>query len=161
MSIKEIDLDPDKQFGIGFPLNYDRESYGFFKQNKTYYDQIQDNIKNLIMTKIGERPGNVQFGCRIHEFVFEPNEPEVLKTKCSEAIKEALSQWLPHVKLLRTTASARGNTLQLNATFQSDFNDGVILQTLEFNNAFIESAEPGGSEVGGTGGGGTGGGGGY
>ena len=143
MSIKEIDLDPDKQFGIGFPLNYDRESYGFFKQNQTYYHQIQDNIKNLIMTKIGERPGNVRFGCRIHEIIFEPNEPAVLNTKCSEAIKEALAQWLPHVSLLRTTASARGNTLQLNATFQSDFNNEVIEQTLEFNDAFVESGEEG------------------
>ncbi len=143
MSIKEIDLDPDKQFGIGFPLNYDRESYGFFKQNQTYYHQIQDNIKNLIMTKIGERPGNVRFGCRIHEIIFEPNEPAVLNTKCSEAIKEALAQWLPHVSLLRTTASARGNTLQLNATFQSDFNNEVIEQTLEFNDAFVESGDEG------------------
>ena len=152
MSIKEIDLDPDKQFGIGFPLNYDRESYGFFKQNQTYYHQIQDNIKNLIMTKIGERPGNVRFGCRIHEIIFEPNEPSVLNTKCSEAIKEALADWLPHVKLLRTTASARGNTLQLNATFQSDFNDGIIEQTLEFNDAFVESGDDGTTTSGETGG---------
>jgi len=153
MSIKEIDLDPDKKFGIGFPLNYNRESYGFFKQNQTYFEQIQDNIKNLIMTKIGERPGNVQFGCRIHEFIFEPNEPEVLNTRCSEAIKEALAQWLPHVSLLRTTATARGNTLQLNATFQSDFNDSIIEQTLEFDNAFIESGEGETTTSGGTGGG--------
>ena len=141
MSIKEIDIDPDKQFGIGFPLNYDRESYGFFKQNKTYYDQIQDNIKNLIMTKIGERPGNVKFGCRIHEFIFEPNEPAVLKSQCSEAIKEALAEWLPHVSLIGTTASATGNTLKLNATFRSDFNDYIIEQTLEFADAFQDSGE--------------------
>tara|TARA_A100001515_G_C4515581_1_gene191645 strand:- start:300 stop:737 length:438 start_codon:yes stop_codon:yes gene_type:complete len=139
MSVKEIDLDPDKKFGIGFPLNYDRESYGFFKQNSKYYDQIQDNIKNLIMTKIGERPGNVDFGCRIHEFIFEPNEANILKSKCEEAIREALSTWLNHVKLLKLTASSEGNSLKLVGTFSSAFNNQVIAQTFYFNYAYEQS----------------------
>ena len=32
MSVRDIDLDPNKSFGIGFPLNYDRDNYGFFKR---------------------------------------------------------------------------------------------------------------------------------
>ena len=58
MSVRDIDLDPDKVFGIGFPLNYDSQAAGFFTQNKKYYQQIQDNIKNLLMTSKGERPAN-------------------------------------------------------------------------------------------------------
>tara|TARA_R100000008_G_scaffold79938_1_gene61988 strand:+ start:2616 stop:3083 length:468 start_codon:yes stop_codon:yes gene_type:complete len=154
MSIKEIDLNPDKQFGIGFPLNYDRQSYGFFKQNRTYYQQLQDNIKNLIMTKIGERPGNVRFGCRIHEVIFEANEPGVLKTKIEESIKEALFNWMPHVKLIDTRVSSNNNTLNIAAQFSSDFNEGIIEQVLEFNNTFSESGETGdNTTTGGTGGG--------
>tara|TARA_R100000278_G_C5344938_1_gene119655 strand:+ start:22 stop:477 length:456 start_codon:yes stop_codon:yes gene_type:complete len=139
MSVKEIDLNPDKKFGIGFPLNYDRESYGFFKQNSTYYAQIQDNIKNLILTKIGERPGNVDFGCRIHEVIFEQNEPEVLKTKVEESIKEALATWLNHVTLQRTKVRSQGNSLIVEATFSSAFNNQVIMQTFYFNYGFEQS----------------------
>jgi phage baseplate assembly protein W len=154
MSIKEIDLNPDKQFGIGFPLNYDRESYGFFKQNQTYYHQLQDNIKNLIMTKIGERPGNVRFGCRIHEVIFEQNEPGILKTKIEESIKEALFNWMPHVQLIQTRVRANNNTLSVSAQFRSDFNEGVIDQVLEFNEGFIESGDTSdNTTTGGTGGG--------
>ena len=47
MSVRDIDLDPDKVFGIGFPLNYDSQAAGFFTQNRKYYDQIKDNIRNI------------------------------------------------------------------------------------------------------------------
>ena len=62
MSVRDIDLDPDKVFGIGFPLNYDAQASGFFTQNVRYYQQLQDNIKNLLSTVKGERPGNPEFG---------------------------------------------------------------------------------------------------
>ncbi len=130
MSVRDIDLDPNKSFGIGFPLNYDRNSYGFFKQNQKYYQQLQDNIKNLLMTKLGERPGNEEFGCRIHNIVFEQNEPDILQSQVFEAIEEALNRWLPFVTLETVELSAAGNQLNAFATFSSDFNDEIIL-TLE------------------------------
>ena len=128
MSVRDIDLDPNKSCGIGFPLNYDRNSYGFFKQNQKYYQQLQDNIKNLLMTKLGERPGNEEFGCRIHNIVFEQNEPDILQSQVFEAIEEALEKWLPFVTLENVELSAAGNRLNAFATFSSEFNDEIILQ---------------------------------
>ena len=127
MSVREIDLDPDKAFGIGFPLNYDKNAYGFFKRNYTYYEQIQDNIKTLLMTAEGERPGVPEFGCRLKEVVFEQNEPAILKPQVEEAIREALDTFLPFVSLNETKLEENGNTLNIVAQFSTEFNEEIVL----------------------------------
>ena len=127
MSIRDIDLNPDLSFGVGFPLNYDSETYGFFKQNYSYYEQIQDNIKCLLMTGVGERPMLPEFGSRLKEIVFEQNEPEILKAQVEEAIKEALELFLPFVTLVSAGLQANGNTLNIIGTFSSEFTEEVVL----------------------------------
>jgi len=127
MSVRDIDLDPDKAFGIGFPLNYNRETYGFFKTNYSYYEQIQDNIKNLLLTKVGERPAIPEFGCRLPEIVFEQNDPAILKPQVEESIKEALDLFLPFVSLVKTELIDNGNTLNILAKFSTEFNDEIIV----------------------------------
>ena len=130
MSVREIDLDPDKAFGIGFPLNYDKNTYGFFKRNYKYYEQIQDNIKTLLLTQVGERPHNPEYGSRLREVVFEQNKPELLKPKVNETIKEALDKFLPFVKLEETILEANGNTLNAVCRFSTEFNDDVIMSLI-------------------------------
>ena len=127
MSVRDIDLDPDKAFGIGFPLNYNRETYGFFKTNYSYYEQIQDNIKNLLLTKVGERPAIPEFGCRLSEIVFEQNDPAILKPQVEESIKEFLDLFLPFVSLVKTELIDNGNTLNILAKFSTEFNDEIIV----------------------------------
>jgi len=127
MSVRDIDLDPDKAFGIGFPLNYDKDTYGFFKRNYKYQEQIQDNIRTLLLTQIGERVGNPEYGSRLRELVFEQNVPEIIKPQINEAIKEALDKFLPFVSLEETILKADGNTLNAVCRFSTEFNDQVIL----------------------------------
>tara|TARA_A100001515_G_scaffold134103_1_gene123827 strand:- start:775 stop:1230 length:456 start_codon:yes stop_codon:yes gene_type:complete len=127
MSVRDIDLDPDKAFGIGFPLNYDKDTYGFFKRNYKYQEQIQDNIRTLLLTQIGERVGNPEYGSRLREIVFEQNVPEIIKPQINEAIKEALDKFLPFVSLEETILKADGNTLNAVCRFSTEFNDQVIL----------------------------------
>tara|TARA_B100000287_G_C20232417_1_gene622667 strand:- start:153 stop:593 length:441 start_codon:yes stop_codon:yes gene_type:complete len=132
MSVRDIDLDPDKVFGIGFPLNYDSQAAGFFTQNKKYYQQIQDNIKNLLMTSKGERPGNVEFGSDLRYVIFEQNEPASLKESVEEKIIDALEQFLPFVTLVDTKLSSNGNTLNIVARFDTEFTDEIVQVLLGF-----------------------------
>jgi len=133
MSIRDIDLDPDKAFGIGFPLNYDRNrDNGFFEQNYTYHKQLQDNIKTLLSTGMGERPMYGDFGCRLKEVVFEQNEPDILKAGVEESIREALDNYLPFVTLVETKLFANNNTLNILGVFKSEFNEQVIEQIIQF-----------------------------
>ena len=89
MSVRDIDLDPNKLFGIGYPLNFNRADYRFFKQNERYYDQLRDNIRTLMLTIKGERPGNPTFGTDLMRFIFEQNEPEILLSRAEETISDA------------------------------------------------------------------------
>ena len=140
MSVRDIDLDPDKVFGIGFPLNYDSQAAGFFTQNAKYYQQLQDNIKNLLSTIKGERPGNPEFGSELIRVVFEQNEPEILKPKVEEAIIDALANFLPFVTLKETRLSSNGNTLNIVARFDSEFTDEVIEVLLGFESGAEEDS---------------------
>ena len=139
MSVRDIDLDPDKAFGIGFPLDYNEEAYGFFTQNRTYYEQIQDNIKTLLMTVKGERLGNPTFGSNLMRVLFENDPPEVLKVRIDEAINEALSEFLNFVTLVDTKVSKDGSILNVVAQFDTEFNcSAPILFNLSINSLSLK-----------------------
>ena len=60
MSVIENDLDEDVYIGLKLPLEHNRD--GFFSRTKTSVEQSKYNIKNLLLTRKGERLGNPQFG---------------------------------------------------------------------------------------------------
>ena len=128
MSVRDIDLDPNKLFGIGYPLNFNRSDYGFFKQNQRYYDQLRDNIRTLMLTIKGERPNNPTFGTDLMRFIFEQNEPEVLLDKAQETITEALEAHMPFVSLkdIRVIPSNDPYMFNIGAAFESPFTEEVI-----------------------------------
>ncbi len=140
MSVRDIDLDPDKVFGIGFPLNYNSQAAGFFTQNRKYYDQIKDNIRNLLLTQKGERPGNAEFGSDLRYVIFEQNEPAALKDSIEEKIIQALEQFLPFVTLVDTKLLADGNTLNIVARFDTEFTDEVVQVLLGFEGGSAEDS---------------------
>jgi len=52
-SAKEIDLDPNAYVGLSFPLR--RSATSDFEQTKNTLAAAKHNIKNLLLTHIGER----------------------------------------------------------------------------------------------------------
>ena len=145
MSVRDIDLDPDKAFGIGFPLNYSKEAYGFFTQNRSYFDQIKDNIKCLLLTIKGERLGNPTFGSNLMRVLFEPNEPDVLKVQVEETINESLSEFLPFVTLVETQVTNDGHTLNIVAQFDTEFTEEIIEVIISFASALADETAGGGT----------------
>tara|TARA_R100001510_G_C7578732_1_gene152509 strand:- start:255 stop:707 length:453 start_codon:yes stop_codon:yes gene_type:complete len=135
MSVRDIDLDPNKTFGIGYPLNFNRSDYGFFKQNERYYEQLRDNIRTLMLTIKGERPMNETFGTDLMRFIFEQNEPEVLLDKAQQTITEALEEHMPFVSLkdLRVIPSNDPYMFNIAAAFESPFTEEVIELVTSFN----------------------------
>ena len=95
MSQLEKDLDKDTYVGVGFPLNHN--SKGFFSRTKTALHQTKSNIKNLLLTKKGERLGNPLFGSDLFAVLFEL-EGDV-ESRMEEAIRSSIKQWLPFVKV--------------------------------------------------------------
>ena len=90
----ENDLDPDVSIGIALPLNHNSE-VGFFERTPTMLEQMKTNIKNLLLTRKGERLGNPEFGSDLYFAIFE-QEGDV-ESKIEESIRSAMSIWLPNV----------------------------------------------------------------
>ena len=82
--------------GITFPMRVDQS--GSISMGSGA-DDIDANLKVVLITAPGERVMRPQFGCRIWDLVFEPINANTLGLM-AEAVKDAVSQWEPRVDLL-------------------------------------------------------------
>jgi uncharacterized protein len=82
--------------GITFPMRVDQSGAIAMGSGA---DDIDANLKVVLITAPGERVMRPQFGCRIWDLVFEPINANTLGLM-SEAVKDAVSQWEPRVDLL-------------------------------------------------------------
>ena len=121
MSQIENDLNPDVTVGLSLPLTHDN-SFGFFKTTQTLLEQAKHNIRNLLLTRRGERLGNPNFGSDLHLLLFEQDTGD-LESKVEETIREAVSNNLPYVILHSIEASSSNmdqNIYLVNLRFSID-----------------------------------------
>jgi phage baseplate assembly protein W len=57
---------------------------------------LDSSVRMVLLTAPGERVMRPDFGCRIHELVFEPVTPNTLGLM-SHSVREALSRWEPRI----------------------------------------------------------------
>ncbi len=86
-----------KVLGIG--INKKSDSNGIFAVNYTTISQARENLKNLILTKKGERVMQPEFGCDIWELLFEPISEDVISTQIENSILSAVEIWLPYINI--------------------------------------------------------------
>ena len=131
MSNLEKDLNPDVFIGISLPLDYG--SQGFFNKTRTTLQQTRSNIRNLLLTMKGERLGNPTFGSELMKVIFEPDDGSIAE-KVEAAIRAALTEWLPYVKVVDivTTSDERNpNKINVKMNFSIDIDQRVA--TLDLN----------------------------
>ena len=127
----EKDLDKDTYIGVGFPLNHNTS--GFFQRTKTALQQTKSNIKNLLLTKKGERLGNPLFGSELFSVIFEL-EGDV-ESRIEEAVRSSIKRWLPFVNVNKVESkfSDTGDTI-LNIKIVFGINtDPEALENLNIN----------------------------
>ena len=95
--VADSDNFSDHALGLSLPLQ--RGNKGLFRQNFTTIDQARSNIKNLLMTRLGERVMQPNFGSGLHEIVFEQLDDDDIEDKIITAIETALETWIPYVTL--------------------------------------------------------------
>lgn len=83
----------DYAIGITLPIQIGNTA---FNQSFTTAEQVKSNIKNLLLTKKGERVVQPEFGSGLQSLLFEFNDGE-LSEKIENTITQALEQWLPYV----------------------------------------------------------------
>jgi phage baseplate assembly protein W len=87
---------------LGIGINKRSDSNGIFAANFTTLSQAKDNLKNLILTRKGERVMQPEFGCDIYKILFEPNTNDtIFEDKIESLITNAVNLWLPYINVDR------------------------------------------------------------
>jgi phage baseplate assembly protein W len=113
-SYNPLDLQPDIAIGIKLPFNasaygksdinsvtnYSSNSAGgsVFVLSYTTEEQSISNLKNLILTRKGERLMHPEFGTRLYNSLFEQNTDTLLETIQIE-LTDDINYWLPYIVL--------------------------------------------------------------
>ena len=121
----------DQAIGISLPIQIGNTA---FNQTFTTNEQIKSNVKNLLLTKKGERVMQPEFGSGLQELLFDFND-DTLSGKIEDAITAALEQWLPYVTVeqidVESTSNNRDNNL-VNVSVTFGLLNQVDLNTVSF-----------------------------
>ncbi len=121
--------------GIGITLPLQIGNTGYFEQSFETLTQIKSNFINLILTRRGERVHQPEFGCKIHDYLFEQLTPENIEGARLSVI-QAVDQWMPFLELVAFELNASpleldNNQLRLYVGYRlkknPDIRDSIIL----------------------------------
>jgi phage baseplate assembly protein W len=87
-----LDLKPNKAIGVQLPLGGDP----LFKLSYTTEEQAISNLKNLILTRKGERPFQPLFGSDVYSLLFEQIS-ETLSSDLEDSLRADIKFWLPYI----------------------------------------------------------------
>lgn len=93
-----IDTEEFNDYAVGLSLPLKNGDGGFFEQNFTTFEQARSNLKNLLLTKKGERVLQPNFGSGLQDLLFEPIDDE-FENKLVDTITESVSTWLPYINI--------------------------------------------------------------
>ena len=79
--------------GLAFPLQVDRRGGIALARDET---DIEQAIELILGTAPGERPMRPEFGCGVHDFVFDSIDASTVG-RMELAIRDALDRWEPRV----------------------------------------------------------------
>lgn len=88
-----IDFKKDVAVGVKLPFG---KPNGLFTLSYTTEEQAVSNLKNLLLTKKGERPFQPLFGSDVYAQLFE-NIDSNLSDRISETLSKDIKFWLPYI----------------------------------------------------------------
>ena len=92
------DLPEKDRVAIGITLPLQRGANGFFNQSFQTIDQVKSNIKNLLLTRRGERLMHPTFGTALYESLFGQNTDD-LEMQIQSSIESAIAEWMPFISI--------------------------------------------------------------
>lgn len=98
---------------IGITLPIQIGNMGYFQQSFDTLTQVKSNFLNLILTRKGERVHQPEFGCGIHEYLFEQLTPENIEGARLSVIT-AVERWMPFLELVQFELNVSPNDLDNN-----------------------------------------------
>lgn len=93
--VKDTEEFDSYAYGIASPT---KRGSTMFEQTFTSYDAAKSNLRNLLLTRRGERVMQPNFGSGLHSLLFEQSDDQ-LETKLEETITESVNFWLPYINI--------------------------------------------------------------
>ncbi|MBL6975480.1 MAG: GPW/gp25 family protein [Deltaproteobacteria bacterium] len=103
--------------GIAFPVGLDARGNLSLTDHER---NIEESIRVILGTAVGERVMRPQFGCKIHDFVFYPNNSST-SALVSFYVRESLVKWEPRIEEVSVTAQpdpALESSMQVNISYR-------------------------------------------
>ncbi|HEX4107623.1 MAG TPA: GPW/gp25 family protein [Solirubrobacteraceae bacterium] len=91
--------------GLAFPLGVDQRGRIALARSEEDVDQA---IGIILSTAPGERPMRPEFGCTLHDHVFDTLDPSTLG-EISRAVRNALARWEPRIDLTDVSFDLSGS----------------------------------------------------
>lgn len=84
--------------GIKTPMRLS-DTDGLLTMNFALADQVNDNLRNLVLTNWGERLGHYDFGANLRPLTTEFVSQGDFDTKAIERIRQTVGRWMPYIDL--------------------------------------------------------------
>lgn len=85
--------------GWAFPVNVDARGRIALARRER---DIEEAIQIILLTPKGQRPMRPEFGCRIHDLIFAPNDATTAGL-ATYYVEEALAMWEPRIMVREVT----------------------------------------------------------
>ena len=85
-----------KFIGVTLPIRMGQT--GMFDQSVTIRQQTRSNLRNLVLTKKGERLAQANLGCDIWKILFDQITPETIEN-ARISVVEAVEEFLPYIEI--------------------------------------------------------------
>jgi len=128
--VNPLDLQKNIAIGVSLPFN----GPGVFNKTYTTKDQIKSNLINLLLTDVGERVMNPNFGCNLRRFLFEGITSDNME-EVATSLGSSISTFIPeinvtNIEIIPTTDS---NTIDINIDYYLKISQTPDKVTVQFN----------------------------
>ena len=127
-SARENDLNPNVYIGLALPIKPDDNNV--FSLTKNSYDQVRHNLRNLLLTNVGERVYQPEFGSRLRELCFEQLD-DTLPQRVEDEVRRAVNFWLPYVNIVSVetlTQEDKKSKIFVRVQFSTTLNSQTLQQ---------------------------------
>ena len=123
-------LDLQKNVGVGIPLPIGGAP--IFDTTFTTEEQAISNLKNLLLTRKGERPFQPLFGTMVPSFLFE-NITTKLLDKLKQGLQKDIEFWLPYINMEEIIVEDLRDENRINISFSFSVGESGANQIIILN----------------------------
>ena len=123
-------LDLQKNVGVGIPLPIGGAP--IFDTTFTTEEQAISNLKNLLLTRKGERPFQPLFGTDVPSFLFE-NITKKLLDNLRAGLQKDIEFWLPYIQMKEIIVDDLPNENRINISFSFSVGESGANQIIILN----------------------------